>query len=127
MLFHYIFLFIYIINYTALVFINQRIMAITGLRNLCTPSYVYLVISVIAMVVMIYQNIGNINQYCVGTMSCTVSSTALIFIIKTVYILFWTWVLNLICRAGAPGIAWFLVLLPFILMFILISMLFVTG
>lgn len=100
-------------------------MAITGLRNLCTPSYVYLVISLIALAVMVYQNIGNIDQYCVGTMSCTVSNTALIFIIKVVYILFWTWVLNLICNAGAPGIAWFLLLLPFILMFIFISLLFV--
>jgi hypothetical protein len=102
-------------------------MAIAGLRNLCTPSYVYFVISAIALVVMLYQNVGNINKYCVGTYSCTVSSTAIIFIIKAVYILFWTWVLNLICRAGAPGIAWFLVLLPFILMFVLISMLFISG
>jgi hypothetical protein len=102
-------------------------MAISGLKNLCTPSSVYLVISIIALVVILYQNIGNIDQYCVGTMTCTVSNTALIFIIKIIYILFWTWILNLICRAGAPGIAWFLVLLPFILMFILISLLFITG
>ena len=99
-------------------------MAVSGLRNLCTPSYIYLVISSIALVVMLYQNVGNIDKYCVGNFSCTVSSTAMIFIIKAVYILFWTWVLNLICRAGAPGIAWFVLLLPFILMFILISMLF---
>ena len=99
-------------------------MAVSGLRNLCTPSYVYLVISTIALVVMLYQNMGNLDQYCVGTMSCTVSSTVMIFVIKIIYILFWTWILNLICRAGAPGIAWFLVLLPFILMFILISLLF---
>lgn len=102
-------------------------MAIAGLRNLCTPAYVYFVISVIALVVMLYQNVGNINKYCVGTQSCTVSSTAIIFIIKAIYILFWTWVLNLICRAGAHGIAWFLVLLPFVLMFVLISMLFISG
>ena len=36
-------------------------MAIKGLRNLCTPSYVYLVISTIALIVMLYQNIGNVN------------------------------------------------------------------
>ena len=101
-------------------------MAVHGLRNLCTPSYVYLVISAIALVVMMYQNIGNINTYCVGSMTCNVSSTAMIFIIKAIYILFWTWVLNLICKAGAPGIAWFVLLLPVILMFILISMMFMT-
>jgi hypothetical protein len=45
----------------------------------------------------------------------------MIFIIKVVYILFWTWILNLICSAGAPGVAWFLVLLPLIVFFILIA------
>lgn len=99
-------------------------MAIVGLRNLCTPSYVYLVISSIALLVMIAQNFGNINKYCVGSYTCDVSSTALIFIIKGLYILFWTWILNLICRAGAPNIAWFLVLLPFILFFVFVAMVF---
>lgn len=102
-------------------------MAVAGLRNLCTPSYVYLVISAIALVVMLYQNIGNVDKYCVGSQTCSVSSTAIIFVIKAIYILFWTWILNLICRAGAPGIAWFLVLLPFVLMFVLVSLLFITN
>lgn len=102
-------------------------MPIAGLRNLCTPSYVYLVISIIAIVIMFAQNIGNVDKYCLGTYTCTVSSTVLIFLIKAIFILFWTWVLNLICRAGAPAISWFLVLLPFILMFILISLLFITN
>lgn len=100
-------------------------MAVAGLRNLCTPSYIYLVISAIALVVMLYQNIGNLDKYCVGSYTCTVSSTAMIFVIKSIYILFWTWVINLICRAGAPGVAWFVLLLPFVLMFILISALFI--
>lgn len=96
-------------------------MAIVGLRNLCTPSYVYLVISSIAMVVMIYQNMGNMNTYCLGSYSCNVTSTTLIFVIKAVYILFWTWVLNLMCKSNATGIAWFVLLLPVIVMFILIG------
>ena len=102
-------------------------MAVSGLRKLCTPSYIYLVISSIALVVMLYQNIGNIDKYCLGSYSCNVYSTAMIFVIKALYILFWTWVLNLICKAGAPGIAWFVLLLPLILMFILISLLFIGG
>lgn len=102
-------------------------MAIAGLRNLCTPAYVYLVISLIAIVIMFYQNVGNVDKYCVGSYTCTVSSTILIFLIKVIYILFWTWILNLICRAGAPAISWFVVLLPFLLMFILVSLLFVTN
>jgi len=102
-------------------------MAVAGLKNLCTPSYIYLIVSSIALLVMLYQNIGNIDKYCVGAYTCTVSSTAMIFIIKAIYILFWTWVLNLICRAGAPGIAWIVLLLPIILMFILVSMLFLYS
>jgi hypothetical protein len=96
-------------------------MAIAGLKNLCTPAYVYLVISIIAIFFMAIQNIGSENVYCIGTYSCDVYSTALIFIIKILYVLFWTWVLNLICRAGAPSVSWFFVLLPFVLFFILLA------
>ena len=102
-------------------------MAIKGLRNLCTPSYVYLVISTIALIVMLYQNIGNVDTYCLGDYSCTVSSTALIFIIKAVYILFWTWVLNLMCNANATGIAWLVLLLPVIIMFLLIGAMMISN
>ena len=88
-------------------------MKITGIKDICTPSYVYLVISTIAVIVMAIQNFGNINTYCVGSLTCVVGSTALVFAIKVLYILFWTWILNLICKAGVPQLAWFLVLLPF--------------
>jgi hypothetical protein len=100
-------------------------MAIVGLKNLCAPAYVYLVISCITMIVMIIQNFGNNNIYCVGSYTCDVSSTAIIFVIKTLYILFWTWVLNLICKSGSPSIAWFLVLLPFILFFVFVAFFFI--
>jgi hypothetical protein len=102
-------------------------MKVTGLKDLCTPSYVYLVISMIAVVIMAIQNYGNINTYCVGSLTCAVGSTALVFAIKILYILFWTWILNLICKAGVPQLAWFLVLLPFILFFILIAILLSTN
>lgn len=80
----------------------------------------------IALFVMAFQNIGNVNMYCLGSYSCSVTNTTTIFILKFFYILFWTWILNLICRAGAPEIAWFLILIPFILMFILIAVLFLS-
>ena len=98
-------------------------MNIPGLKNLCTPAYVYLVISVIALIIMGFQNLGNNGLYCVGYYSCNVSSVFMIFILKLLYIVFWTWVLNILCRGGAPGLAWFFVLLPYVLMFILIGML----
>ena len=95
-------------------------MAVAGLRNLCTPSYIYLVISLIALILMAVQNYGNVNVYCLGSYSCIVSNTLLLFLIKLVYVLFWTWILNLICRAGAPSISWLLVLFPFLLFFAII-------
>jgi hypothetical protein len=101
-------------------------MAFVGLKNLCTPSYVYLVISMVALFVIAAQNIGNTDRYCVGYHSCNVSSTLFIFIIKLMYILFWTWVLNLICNAGYSGISWFLVLLPLIVFFLLIGLLIIS-
>ena len=100
-------------------------MSIAGLRNLCTPSYVYLVISIIILIVMMIQNYSFSDTYCLGSYSCNVSSTMMIFIIKILYILFWTWILNLMCRAGAPTFAWFLVLFPIVLMFLLIAILMV--
>jgi hypothetical protein len=102
-------------------------MSVTGLRNLCTPSYIYLVVSAISLVVMLYQNVGNVDKYCLGSYTCNVSSTALIFIIKAIYILFWTWVLNLICRTGATGVAWFILLLPLILMFVLLALMMASN
>lgn len=96
-------------------------MAITGLTNLCAPAAFYLYLSIFALLVMVFQNIGNNDIYCLGSYTCNVSSVSLIFIIKIVYVLFWTWVLNLICRAGSPAISWFLVLLPFILSFVIIA------
>lgn len=97
-------------------------MAVVGLSNLCTPSYVYLVISIISVILVAVQNLGKTNTYCIGIWECETGSTALVFILKIIYILFWTWVLNLICRNGSEPIAWFLVLLPFILLFVLIVM-----
>jgi hypothetical protein len=97
-------------------------MAIGGLNKLCTPSYVYFVLSMIFILVALFQNYGNTYVYCLGSQSCDVSSTALIFLMKFIYVLFWTWILNLICQANAPMLAWFLVFIPFILLFILIGM-----
>ena len=96
------------------------------LKDLCTPSLLYFVISMISLVIVLLQNIGNNGMYSVGSFSCRVPSTILVFIVKLIYILFWTWVLNLICKDGYTNIAWFMVLLPFILLFIMIGLLMIN-
>ncbi len=97
-------------------------MLLDSIKYLCKPAYVYLVMSIIATVILMIQNNGNQSTYCVGSFECSVPSTPLVFLMKILYIAFWTFVLNSICRAGHKQIAWFLVLLPFIMFFIIIGM-----
>ena len=99
-------------------------MAITGLTKLCRPAMFYLIISSIAIVVMAFQNLGDNHTYCVGSYSCSTASVISIFTLKIVYVLFWTWLLNIICKSGYEFISWFLVLIPFILLFVLIAIIF---
>ena len=85
------------------------------IKDLCTPAYVYLVISVISIILLLIQNKGNTDVYCVGSLECDVPSTPLVFVVNIVYTVFWVFVLNAICKTGYTRISWFLVLLPFIL------------
>ena len=45
---------------------------------------------------------------------------------KIIYILFWTFILNSLCKAGYKEISWFLVLLPILLLFIILGLVIVT-
>ena len=93
------------------------------LKDLCTPAAVYFIISMIALVIVILQNLGNTHSYNIGNFSCRVPNTMLVFVVKFIYIVFWTYVLNLICKDGHVGISWLLVLLPFILLFVITGLL----
>ena len=95
----------------------------TSLKSLCTPASLYFVISMIALFMVLFQNLGNTNSYNVGNFSCRVPSTVLVFVIKFIYIVFWTYVLNLICRDGHVGVSWLLVLLPWLLLFVIMGLL----
>lgn len=93
------------------------------LKDLCTPAALYFIISVLALGVVLLQNLGNTNSYHVGSFSCRVPNTAAIFIAKLIYVLFWTYILNLICKDGHVGLSWLLVLLPWILLFVIMGIL----
>jgi hypothetical protein len=97
-----------------------------NLKQLCTPALIYFVMSMIATFVMILQNIGSKNKFCLGTFSCNVPNVSLIFVLKILYILFWTWILDLICKSGHTNISWFLLFLPFIFAFVLLGLLFIS-
>jgi hypothetical protein len=92
------------------------------LEKLCTPAHLYFLISTITILLMGFQNLGNVNKYCIGNFECTVTSTLGVFIIKMLYVVFWTWVLNTLCRAGYVRLSWFIFLLPYIAMFILLAL-----
>ena len=91
--------------------------------NLCTPATIYLVLSAIGIIMIAFKNYGmSPNMYCVGNVRCPVQSSAPIFIMKIIYVAFWTFVLNTLCSYGYNQLAWFLLLLPFILFFVIILM-----
>jgi len=91
------------------------------LKDLCSPALLYFIVSMMSFFIILLQNLGNTNSFTVGSFSCIVPSTAFIFVLKFIYIVFWTWILNLICRDGYTSISWLLVLFPYILLFVIIG------
>jgi len=91
------------------------------LKELCTPAFLYFSLAMLGVLVSVVQNLGNSRRYNLGMLSARVPSTFLVFVVKIIYILFWTWVLNLMCKDGHKDVAWFLVLIPFILLFLIMG------
>lgn len=94
-----------------------------SLKKLCPPAMIYFTISMVVYAILLIQNLGNQGRYCAGCFQCNTFSKLVIFAVKLVYILFWTWILNLICKDGHPIISWLLVLFPLLLFFVLIGVL----
>ena len=97
------------------------------IQSLCTPAYVYLVISVISIVIMMFQNGGNDSIFCLGNYKCDVQNTGTIFLGQIIYSIFWVFLLNFICKKGYKNVSWFLVLLPFIFLFIGLGVFMLSG
>jgi hypothetical protein len=71
--------------------------------KICMPALVYLILSVISLLMMIFNDFKLVAT-----------------LIKIIFIVVWTWILNLICSAGYEWLSWVLVLLPFVIMLILV-------
>jgi hypothetical protein len=95
---------------------------VNKVQSLCTPALVFFVISILSLFVMIFDNLENTHSFCFGNVSCNVANTSMIFMVEIVFLVFWTWLLNFICSRGYPSVAWFILLLPYILLFIVILM-----
>jgi hypothetical protein len=90
-----------------------------SLKELCNPALFYFVISIVGLLMVAFQNMGNNRELMIGSTMLNLENSPVIFIVKLLYILFWTWILNLICKDGHPGISWLLVFLPLILIVLL--------
>jgi len=80
------------------------------LKSLCIPSKVYLVLSVISILALMFD----------PSFAAPMGETQQLSIFKGVFVLVWTYVLDLICKSGYTNISWFFVLLPFIVMLAII-------
>ena len=95
--------------------------------SLCTPAQLYLGMSVLAVLTQCYQNVGNPNVFACGLMKASTPINNIFYIaFEILYVLGWTYLLNILCKKGYNQLSWLLVLLPFIAMFILIGLVIVT-
>ena len=90
------------------------------MKAICPPALLYLILSIVALLFLFVQNIGNTDVYCFGNRTCSVSNTPLLFFCKIIVIAVWTWILNLICYAGYTWVSWLLVLVPFFIFLLMI-------
>ena len=84
-----------------------------SIKDTCNPSMLYFVLSIIVLIVGIQNLKGDDHLLCLGQYKCTVGSKTVVFLLHAIYMLFWTFVLDLICK---PVIASFgLLYLPFLI------------
>lgn len=94
--------------------------------KLCDPAKFYFVIATISYILILLQNIGGGARFTLGSYSCRHPNPILLLVIQALYILFWTWLLNLICKLN-KGISWVIVLFPFLLFFIALGIVLFQG
>tara|TARA_Y100000992_G_C21244127_1_gene482317 strand:- start:245 stop:580 length:336 start_codon:yes stop_codon:yes gene_type:complete len=88
--------------------------------KLCTPAKLYFVVSLLLLFMLMLTNMNNGNSLCIAGYSCSVTDKVLVFVLNLIYIVFYTYILNLICKDNWSSLAWFLVLLPFLLILLLL-------
>jgi hypothetical protein len=91
------------------------------LTNMCTPATLYFFLSIIGMVLVGLSNLDSPDQLCIGDYSCDVGNNTVVFVLNGIYILFWTFILDLMCKNGYGSLSWFVFLLPFLITFIFLA------
>jgi hypothetical protein len=95
--------------------------------KLCIPAQIYLIVSFILMVLS-YFGLNAISQQLTLNQSNSSFLQSLNFtyqkdartsyVVQAVFIVLWTWVLSYLCNKGFSNLSWFLILLPWVLMFL---------
>jgi hypothetical protein len=95
--------------------------------KLCTPAQIYLIVSFILMVLS-YFGLNAISQQIALNQSSSSFLQSLNFtyqkdartsyVVQAIFIVLWTWVLSYLCNKGFSNLSWFLILLPWVLMFL---------
>ena len=93
-------------------------------NGLCTPVQFYLIISIISITSMFYQNYHNPKDYCIGIYKTkSFCNNKVYFLFKLIYIVIWLVILQKLCSKGYTFVSWLLVLLPILGMFVIIGLL----
>ncbi len=92
------------------------------LKSLCTPAQIYFFLSMFSILAIMSQNAMQSRIYRIGAYSVPTPFTNIVtFLIKIISIVIWTYILKYLCDHGFMGVAWFLVLLPIVFMFVVIG------
>ena len=92
------------------------------IKSLCTPAQIYFFLSMFSILAIMSQNAMQSHIYRIGTYSVTTPFTNIVtFLMKIISIVIWTYILKYLCDHGFMGVAWFLVLLPIVFMFVMIG------
>jgi hypothetical protein len=78
--------------------------------KLCVPAITYFVLACLSILI--------------GIMS-SISTGSLVA--KGIYTILWTWILDFLCRKGFEPLSWVLVILPFVVVFGVVALVFEKG
>lgn len=92
-------------------------------NSLCKPSQFYLFVSLLSIIIISIQNLANSRKYCIGRYECNLEfPNIILFIGKLVYVLIWVVIFDSLCKSGYTNLAWGIILIPFVAMFMMIGM-----
>jgi len=112
--------------------LNRLITQMSLYQDLCTPAKLYITLAIIYMIgaylsMNEFSNFMQTNQSkmhpSLNSLNVTVNqSKGAITFVSVLFTLFWTWILNRICSAGYTKVSWFLVLFPYLFLFIAVAL-----